>query len=222
MKQVMIVFKKEWMSFVGSDRGLFAVYLVLIASWGMLLATWKESVPIVTPLWLAMFSVIVTATFSNTVFVAERVSGQLELFLTSGISRRGILYGKMAFVFCMTMLVGAACIGCAVFLRPLMMPYGPRTFAFFNASGFALYAAATFLNAASTAYLSVVMSNPRMLHFINLLLVGFIVSVRIALESFFPVPFFAMPVALALLGIVFTILAEREFNGERIIKPVVL
>src|SRR5512142_64214 len=117
MRDALLIFKKEWASLIGSDRGLFVVYFVLITGWGCLLATWRAaavplgagsaaSFDLVATIWYASFSVIVAATFSNTAFVSERVSGSLEILLTCGISRSGILYGKIAFIFFMTGLVG--------------------------------------------------------------------------------------------------------------------
>ena len=218
MKQIGLVLKKEWMSFVGSDRSLFVVYAVIIASWGMLIANWKDTgTPSLIPLWVAMFSVIVTATFSSTVFVSERVSGSLEIFLTCGISRAAILYGKMAFVFCMTMLVGAVCFGVAGLLKPLIA--ADRESLVLDFSGPALYASSSFLNAACGAYFSVLLPNPRILHLLNLL----IVSIVMALHIVFPeITLYAASAIMAIGGVLFTALAKRQFDSERIIKPVIL
>ena len=87
MNQCLLVLRKEWLNFVCSDRSVFFIYLFLVAGWGMLLATMDHGGSIGSPLWLVFFSVIIAANFSTTVFVSERMSGSLEILLTSGLSR---------------------------------------------------------------------------------------------------------------------------------------
>jgi ABC-type transport system involved in multi-copper enzyme maturation permease subunit len=91
----LLMFKKEWLNFISGDRSVFIIYLILVAGWGVLLATAHDSGTTAAPLWIVFFSVIVAVNFSSTVFVLERMSGSLEILLTCGISRSAILYGKM-------------------------------------------------------------------------------------------------------------------------------
>jgi ABC-type transport system involved in multi-copper enzyme maturation permease subunit len=222
MSQVVLIFKKEWLNFVRGDRGIFIVYLILVAGWGVLLATTHDDGTMAVPLWVVFFSVIVAVNFSSTVFVLERVSGSLEILLTCGISRSAILYGKMLFVVIMTFVIGAGCFACAVLVRKFIS--GPEGLQadILTWRTFALYAGATFLNAAGSAYFSVVLPNPRLLHFINLLIAGFVMTAYTAVSLIRPLPPEIAAAALVLLGIVFTALARREFESERIVKPVVL
>lgn len=221
MNNVALILRKEWMSFVGSDRSVFFIYAILVVGWGMLLASWQASPESYLPLWLALFSVIVAANFANTVFVTERVTGSLEILLTSGVSRNGILYGKLLFVAGMTIVIGAACIGLSELVRPLVSPV-PAGGAPLAGSGYAVYVAASFLNASASAWLSVVLPNPRALHLLNLLLISFIMAVQMVLSAYFPIPQIAGAGVMVVAGIFFCILAQREYNSERIIKPVVL
>ena len=222
MSDALLIFRKEWASFVGSDRGLFLVYAVFIPGWSVLIATWKTNTPLITIIWYASFSVIVAAAFSNTIFVSERISGSLEILLTCGISRSGILYGKMAFILCMTVLVGALCMGLANVLKPVLNPWGVSPAVVVGVSGIAVYCSASFLAAASSAYFSVLLPNPRILHFINLFMVMVFIFLFSRLSSIWHVPLFALAVFLTLGGVVFAMLAKKEFNSERIIKPIVL
>lgn len=223
MNNVALIFQKEWMSFVGSERSVFFIYVILVVGWGMLLASWQASPSPASylPLWLALFSVIVAANFANTVFVTERVTGSLEILLTSGVSRNGILYGKLLFVTCMTLVIGAGCIGFSTLVKPLVNQV-PGNGIYLNGSGYVIYGAASFLNAAASAWLSVVLPNPRVLHLLNLLLISVIMGIQMALSAFFPVPPAAAAVVMAVAGVLFSMLAEREYNSERIIKPVIL
>ena len=232
MRDAVLIFKKEWLTLVGSDRGLFVVHIVIILSWGILLALRSIMLPVSTmsgmsfdliaTFWYAAFSVIVAAMFSNTAFVSERISGALEILLTSGISRSGILYGKTAFIFAMTVIVGGLCLAVANALQPLMNPSGITPANVLGGQGIAVYFGASFFSASSSAYFSILLPNPRILHFINLFMVMILIALYTVLMSFWLIPLYVLALFFALGGIVFTILAGREFNSERIIKPIVL
>ncbi|MBN2037685.1 MAG: ABC transporter permease subunit [Chitinispirillaceae bacterium] len=222
MRDAFIVLNNEWRSFMSSDRGLFIVYAVMITGWGFLIATWKSFLLFFAPFWLSSFSVIIAATFANSVFVAERISGSLEILLTSGISRRGILYGKMGFIVTTTMLVGVLCMSIANIVRfflPVQM-VGPDVM--IGLSGLLVYLGASFMTAASSAYFSVLLPNPRVLHFINLFIVIFLVSLYSALAMFWPIPLVVLALIIFLFGALFCVLAKREFDGERITKLIIL
>jgi ABC-type Na+ efflux pump permease subunit len=222
MNQILLIFGKEWLNFLRGDRSVFIIYLILVAGWGALLASMNTGGPTTAPLWIVFFSVIIGANFSSTVFVLERVSGSLEILLTSGISRSAILYGKMLFVIVMTAAIGAACLVCALVLRPVFTAVGDESTLNFAWSYCVLYVSATLLNAAGSAYFSVWLPNPRLLHFINLFLVGFIMTGYMTISFIHPVSLYSVAGLLGLLSVVFAFLAKREFESERIVKPVLL
>jgi ABC-type Na+ efflux pump permease subunit len=233
MRDALLIFRKEWLNLIGSDRGLFVVYAVLILGWGCLLATWRAAaLPIgaggvapfdlIATIWYASFSVIVAATFSNTAFVSERISGSLEILLTCGISRSGILYSKIAFIFSMTVLVGGLCLAVANALQPVLNPSGITPALVLGGQGIAVYFGASFFSAASGAFFSVLLPNPRVLHFINLFMVMVLIALYAVLAGFWPVPLYALALMFTLAGTVFTVFARKQFHSERIIKPIVL
>jgi ABC-type Na+ efflux pump permease subunit len=152
----------------------------------------------------------------------ERMSGSLEILLTCGIPRSALLFGKMLFVCFMTACIGAACCACALLMGRFIAGPEGMTADLMTWHYAVLYASATFLNAAASAYFSVLLPNPRLLHFINLLLTGFVMAVYTAVSLVRPLPLESAAAALALLGVIFTVLARREFESERIIRPVVL
>ena len=219
MNQCFLMLKKEWLNFANSDRGIFLVYLVFIAGWSVLRASMNSGGPEVTPIWSIAFSVFIAANFSGTVFVSERMSGSLEILLTSGLSRSAILYGKMLFVIIMTLVIGMVWALAAFILQTFISPLRENLF---QGDLLLIYASATFLNAAS-AYFSVWLPNPRFLYFINLLMIILISAVYLAIAALrLPQPLSIMAGLLILLGILFTLLAGRAFESERIIKPIVL
>ncbi len=221
MSQCLIVLRKEWLNFVCSDRSVFFIYFFLVAGWGMLLATMDRGGPLGSPLWLVFFSVIIAANFSSTVFVSERMSGSLEILLTSGLSRAAILWGKMIFVMVMTLAIGMVCVLTASVLQRFIAPPEVARAVWFQWSYGALYAGATFLNTASSACFSVWLPNPRLLHFVNILLVGAVMAGYVALSLTCPLSLFIVAIAMAAAGLLFAWLAGRAFEGERIIKPVI-
>lgn len=219
MKDLKTIIFKEWKCFTGSDRGVFILYAVLIISWSLFLAGGNDSSLRTGPLWLVFFSVVVAANFSNTVFISERISGALEILMTSGLSRSSILFGKMSFVMVMSLLFGAMCLGLASVWQQIIFDYDSTSLVPFD---FLVYASSVFLNTAVSAFLSVRMSNPKLLHLTNLLLIGCIIAVFTFLNQFCQLPEIFLPLFLILAGLVSSILAKNEFNSERILQPVIL
>ena len=107
MKELKTVIYKEWKCFIGSDReSLFFIqflYYPGVSFWLVAMTRLCEQV-----LFGLCFSVVVAANFSNTVFISERISGALEILITSGLSRSSILFGKMSFVMGMSLVIGGS------------------------------------------------------------------------------------------------------------------
>jgi len=218
MSGIITILQKELASFIGSDKGVFGVYAIIVAVWSFMFLFGEDGVG--GQLWFVFFSVIVAANFSSTVFISERINGTLEILITSGLSRDAILFGKMIFIIQMTFIIGFSCALLAGVLG-IILPgiEGARAFGFYDA---VLYLSATFLNVASSAYFSVRLSNPRLLHFINIFIIGAIITIYSTMSSLFNLHHYFLVVGFLLLGAVFTFLAKKEFTGERIIQPVIL
>ena len=222
MKSVINVLRKEWMCFKGSDKGVFGLYLILILSWSLLLGAGGQESGIKTgPLWLIFFSVVVAANFSNTVFISERVTGSLEILITSGLSRNSILYGKMLFVSVMSIVIGAICLALGVLWSELIFRTGVSG-GYVNSVDFLIYACSVFVNVSISAYLSVRIANPRLIHFASMFILAVIIFSYMALSSYLPVSPVYLILVLLLSGAIFTLLARREFNSERILQTVIL
>lgn len=211
--------QKEWRCFVGSDRGIFLLYLVLIISWSFMLASPSEGAVSAGPFWLVFFSVVISANFANTVFISERVNGILEILLTSGLSRRNILYGKMIFVAGMSIAIGVVCIALSQFWRVII--YGASGVSV-SVHDLLLYTAAVFMSTASSAYLSVRMANPRLLHIANLFLLALIITLYTVCAQFWAIPPIAPALVLIVIGSGATYAAQRIYESEKILQPVSL
>jgi ABC-type Na+ efflux pump permease subunit len=209
---------KEWQCFIGSDKGIFLLYAVLMFSWSIMLATPQDTSLPTGALWLVFFSIVISANFSNTVFIAERVHGILEILLTSGLSRKHILYGKMLFVGGMSCIIGLLCITLSYIWR--IMIHGSFSTSILSVNDIILYICAVYMNTGSSAYLSVRMGNPRLLHLTNLLLLGSLVTLYTVFSYYFAIPSFALSLLLIILGGIGTIAARRLYESEKILKPV--
>ena len=110
MSGLAVMLHKEWRCFLGSDRSMFVLYGVTVLMWSVLfVGAGAEGSAHTLAVWLLPFSVIVVSTFAQTVFVAERLTGAVEILLTSGLSRGSILGGKMLFVWLVAMVIGLLC-----------------------------------------------------------------------------------------------------------------
>lgn len=219
MSGTLLILKKEWRCFVGSDRGIFLLYMVLILSWSFMLASPSDGAVSAGPFWLVFFSVVISANFANTVFISERVNGILEILLTSGLSRRSILYGKMIFVAGMSIAIGIVCIALSQLWRVLIYE---ALGASVSAYDLLLYAAAVFMSTASSAYLSVRMANPRLLHIANLFLLALIITLYTVCTQFWVIPPTAPALVLIIIGAGATYAAQCIYESEKILQPVVL
>ena len=223
MKDIWLIVRKEWKGFAKSDRWIFVIYGILVLAWSFLLS---QNISVLSSrtgyLWLAFFSVIISGNFSNTTFVAERMSGSLEILLTSGISRQSILSGKMFFIVIMSTVMGIFCYIIALAINSLkgenigillrIIPVWEELI---------LYISACFMNAACGAWLSVRINTPRLLPFVNLFVLVIIVIIHGVLSEVFSLSLWSLIIALALTGAFFCFFAFRDFKSERVIQPVV-
>jgi ABC-type Na+ efflux pump permease subunit len=212
------VLRKEVKNFTGSDRSALLIYIVISVLWSFTLLSGGDG-GIGGGLWLVFFSVIVAANFSGTVFISERVSGTLEVLITSGLSRDAVLFGKMLFVIVMTSIIGLLCAALAA-LWSVAVPDVELSRAL-GAYEAVLYFSVTCLNVSASAYFSVRMSNPRFLHFVNLFMTGVLVAIYTVVSGFIELHPYILVLAFLASGALFTFLARREFAGERIIRPII-
>jgi len=208
------VIQKEIKNFIGSDRSTLLIYLVISVLWSFTLLTAG-----VGELWLVFFSVIAAANFSATVFISERVSGTLEILITSGLSRDAVLFGKMLFVVVMTFLMGLLCAALAL-LWGAVIP-GMAVEQALGVYEAVLYLSVTCLNVSASAYFSVRLDNPRFLHFVNLFMTGILAASYHVASGFVELHPSIEVLAFFSAGALFTFLARREFASERIIRPII-
>ncbi len=213
------VVSKEFKGFAGSEKGAFAVYGILVTVWSFLLAS-GDSAAASGPFLFIFFSAIIAANFSNTVFISERMSGSLEILLTSGLSRDAVLFGKMVFIIIVTIIIGVACAALAYVWNSLFAAYySDLELGLYD---LVFYCSATFLNAAGSAYFSVRLNSPRLLHFLNLFVLGVVMIIYSVVSYFWVVEMWALVVMLLIPATVLTLLARKQFAGERIIQPLIL
>jgi ABC-2 family transporter protein len=212
-----VVFAKELQCFAGSDRGMFILYSIIVVVWSALLATRSSDSFDSGPLWLVFFSVVITANFSNSIFVSERTNGSLEILITSGLSRNAVLYGKLCFIIIMSVLFGAVCIVLSRIFDKYLFYYSmPPT----DIESFLLYTSSTFLNVALSAYFSIKLTNQRMLHFVNMFILGLFVGAYMALAQYITVSVYYLVGVMFIAGAGICWRAQRLYHSEKIIQSV--
>jgi ABC-type Na+ efflux pump permease subunit len=170
-------------------------------------------------IWWLFFSVIISGNFANTVFVSERLSGSMEIVLTSGFSRDTVLFGKTVFIIGMSIVIGAVCL---CFSRLWLHVSGQGQTGFHHVAfyGAVLYCAGTCMNVAIAAWMSVRLQSPRLIPIVTILAMSLIVAGFSVLLYFVQVPQWSLSIVLLSLAFVFLLLARKEFNGEKIIQPI--
>jgi ABC-type Na+ efflux pump permease subunit len=220
MNDIRSILTKESRNFTGSEKGVFVVYAILVLVWSFMpLYNSAGSFALGGAVWWLFFSVIVSGNFANSVFVAERMSGSMEILLTCGFSRGGVLFGKVLFIMAMSAIVGTVCF-CLSLLWIVVsgraaLALGPS---FLYAA--LLYAAGTFLNATAGAWMSIRLSSPRLIPFVNILFVGCVFAVYYELNFALAVSEWLLCGLLFAAGGIFLALAKKDFDGEKIIAPV--
>lgn len=223
MKHILLIFIKEWKGFIKSDKWIFVIYGILICAWGYLISNNMYSLSSKTgALWLAFFSVIISGNFSSSTFVAERMNGSLEILLTSGISRQSILSGKISFIVIMSTFMGILCYFFALGIRSAKGDHFHILLKIIPVwKIIILYIAACFLNSSCGAWLSVRINSPRLLPFVNLIVLGIIVVVHELLSYKIALSLWSLSLILVAVGALFYGLALKDFRSEGVIQPLV-
>ena len=214
MKKINAILKKEWLNFKGSERGVFFIYGILIISWSFLPLNKEFGAG---PTWWLFFSVIISGNFSNSVFVSERLNGTMEVLLTSGFNRDEVFFGKILFVLIMTIVIGASCFGLSMVWQFLN---GHTTIQKDVLLDMIFFFAGAAMNVAFGAWMSLRLQSPRIIPFMTIMLMGFVVAGFYALSFFAHTPQWLLGAALAVLAGVFGTCARNEFHGEKVIQPI--
>lgn len=214
-----LIFKNEMNSYFKSDKGLFFLNLVLVLVWGMMFSSYlmKDLYTNTGTLWFVFFSVIISSNFSNSTFISERMNGMLEILLVSGIPRKDILFGKVLHVFTLSSIMGILVYFIGILV--IMLNGFEISSELFSSMMMILplYFAACFLNICAAAWLSVKLSNPRFIHFVNLFILAFLYLPNLFLNLSNNV----FLIFLLLIGCVFYLLALKEYRSENVTKPLI-
>lgn len=219
----MLIFQNEMNSFIKSDKGLFIINLVLVFAWGGLFASnFREINSDMGIVWLVFFSVIVSSNFSNATFISERMNGMLEILLVSGIPRRDILLGKVIFVTMLSSLMGILVYLFAIIVNVYtgFKPFDGGLLQIFY-TVLPIYISACIFNISAAAWLSVKLTNPRILHFVNLLMIVTLALVKTISAEWLSLPDFVFTLLLLIGGGAFYLLALKEYRSENVTKPLI-
>jgi ABC-type Na+ efflux pump permease subunit len=218
VNQTGIILRKEWACFTGSEKGVFIVYAILVFVWSFLPRYNAAGGPgFLAGIWWLSLSVIVSSGFANSVFVAERINGSMEILLSCGFSRNAVVLGKTAFVVLVSAAMGAVCL-----LLSLAWSLGNLQFFLVLSAltNLLLYTGGAFMGAAAGAWMSIRFSSPRIMPFANLFLVIVICAAYYIAAQFVPVSEWVLFLMTAVAGSAFLWRAIKDFHGEKVIAPV--
>lgn len=207
----LLVARRELMSFMKSGASGIVIYLLLVPAWGWLMHLNAS----VGWLWLIFFSVIVCGTASAGVFAAERISGALEILLTSGLHPLSILLGKAAFVSLLGMLLGTLAALLPIFMGDTQLLDHAGEYA-------VVFAAACIMNTAFDAWVSFRVGNPRLVSVLNLGALFLFLMAGEGLRLIVPWNGFYAAGLMLILALLFGALAGRELHMERVLRPPIL
>jgi ABC-type Na+ efflux pump permease subunit len=216
MKKCNAVVLKEWLNFKGSERGLLLVYGILVLAWSFFPLNKELGAG---PIWWLFFSVIICGNFTNTVFVSERLNGSMEILLTSGFPRNSVLFGKIAFVLLISIVMGMLCF-C---LSMVWLRIAGREKMFLSLEviyNVLLFCCGVLMNVAFGAWMSFRLQSPRLIPFMTVMVMGGIVAGFYGLVFLFGLPQWTLGLILTIAAVIFGLFARKEFHGEKVIQPI--
>lgn len=222
MFEVFLMSKQEFWAFIKSGRSALLLTLITTLVWGGMISSKTSTLYEPTSyLWVIFFALVASATLTNSVFVRERISNNLEVLLVSGLNRSSILWGKLLFTNSVTLFIGVGAISTAISISTLFYqkPFvGLETLVQISL----LYFASSLLVNSSSAFLSFALSNPRVVQFVNFTLLTLIsVSFTTATIYWRELPLWSLATVMITLSILFNYLALRLFKSEKIIQPLI-
>ncbi len=219
--EIQEIFKFELRAFLKS--GVSSLLLLVITSliWGGVIAGKVETIQFADSwLWVIFFALVAGAAFSTTVFVRERLSSTMEILLISGVERASILWGKLIFTTTFTIFTGLLAFAMAWICRSLILQlpfFLPRELL----QTLTLFIASSFCVSSSSAMLSLSLANPRLVQFLNFLILTVLSTIFALISSFFDVSLYLFALIEIIFGILFSIISQFQFSRETIIQPLV-
>jgi|WetSurMetagenome_2_1015567.scaffolds.fasta_scaffold82723_2 ABC-type transport system involved in cytochrome c biogenesis permease component len=216
MKKVKVIFIKELENFIGSERGVFLIYAILVLSWSFLPLNKGIGAG---PIWWLFFSVIISGNFSNSVFVAERLNGSMEILLTSGFPRDSVFFGKIAFVLIMSIGIGIICFSLSMAWIEISRLEKMSTWSELLYDAF-LFCAGALMNVTFGAWMSFRLQSPRIIPFLTIMVMGLMVAGYYCVSYLCGAPEWMLGVIMTIASVIFGTLAKKEFHGEKVIQPI--
>jgi len=215
------IFLQEVRAFFRSGVSSMVLLLITALIWGAVIAGKVETIDSADSwLWVIFFALVAGAGFSTTVFVRERLSATLEILLVSGVERSSIFYGKLLFTISFTIITGILAFFTAWICRSLFFGkpfYLPSELA----QTITLFAASSCTISASSAMLSLTLSNPRLVQFVNFIILTIISTTFAVISSYWNLSLYIFAGIELIFGLLFSIIAQIQFSREKIIQPLV-
>jgi hypothetical protein len=216
MKKIKAIFIKESGNFVGSERGVFLIYAILVLLWSFLPLNKGIGAG---SIWWLFFSVVVSGNFSNSVFVAERLNGSMEILLTSGFPRDSVFFGKITFVLIMSIGIGIICFSLSMVWLEISGLGKMSTLSDILHKAF-LFCSGALMNVTFGAWMSFRLQSPRIIPFLTIVVMVLMVAGYYYVSFLFGAPEWVLGVIMTIAAIIFGTLAKKEFHGEKVVQPI--
>ncbi len=221
MNEIGLIYRQELKAFLKSGKSSILLVFFTVFVWGSIISDKVDSINSWDSiLWVMFFALVAGAALCTTTFIRERLSSTLEVLILSGVERTSILYGKLLFTTTTTLFIGMTAFFVAFVIRVIFLR---DAFLLFSEVGtaFLLFGAASLLVSSSTAFLSMALSNPRLVQFINITLLSVLSVAYTALSQYFGDSILIFSSVLILLSFLFSRLALRMFRSEKILQPLI-
>lgn len=221
IRDCILIFEREWIHIKKSDRTTIAFLALLFCIWGFYtIVNFENLFNENDYMQMMIFSLIIIGNFVNNTFIFERASGCLEILLVSGVSRYGLFLGKIIFCTVISSLFGLLCMALSLVVATFAVE---KLYLDSSAisKGLVVFTLTCFYLSSWSAWLSLIVKNPRIVHFVNILLlsgaIGLYYSLVYRWENNFMILIGEM-VSLSAIGIIGTMWWCKK---ENISEPIV-
>ena len=178
----MNLFRHELKVFFHSGKSSLLFVLLTVISWGAMMGGHPlDTIESTTLVWVLFFSLVSSAGITTSVFIRERLTGVLEVLLTSGLSRRRIVLEKLLFSYGVVLVMGLLTFVVAIGVSGVL--YDKLYSLNVVIQYFVAYSGGALVLVSSSAWFALLLSNPRVAYLFNFLLISVLSGIALYLQG---------------------------------------
>lgn len=217
MKNLFSIFLHEGKAYFKAGFSSFVFVMIIAISWAVSFSLQYLDVDniefVAYPIFLAM---ALSTDITTTTFVRDRLSGNLEILLVSGISIMELIISKTLLVLTVTLLLGTVSFVLADILSYLLgvgLYQNGKLFV----SLFSIYISTVLLLSSTTAYLTLNLKNPRVSSIVNIIILSVIVFIYSIGNSISDISIFVLSLFEIIMSFTIFIITIKTFKVEKVI-----